>query len=541
MAEQGNDETARQYGRLEPSGDQTVGLRRSVDALRRNRLLILAIVTAMTGTVLVVSLLLPESYRATARIVKQDSISPVAATDVESVRRQLATIQMLVTTRDVLDSAARSLPGHSVDSLEENVSSSVDRDANIINISATDGDAQGAAAMANAVARSFLAKQQRAELEQVAAARASLLEELERLGDDADAQVQVQALQEQLSQLNLREASAGSQLELAQRAEPPSEPSSPRPVRNTILAVFASAFLAVLVALGRDQLVPRVSGPRELSRLTDLPVIASLPYARPFARRLGIVSEAADESYRTLATAMRMNLPGERQHTVLLTSALPGEGKTEVSAALGRTLAQAGERTLLVSGDLRWPTLHEAFGVSPAPGLAEILTALQSDGRKSAQKMIRDLTTRPLVARTSKEGSGREARDGALDSTQPEGGRGELHLLASGRKPADPAELFSSDALGTFFEELDRCEYSYVVVDGPPLLGLVDGQLLAELVGSVLVVCRLDRLTLENVVDLRELLSRLEVNVLGLVVIGARNSIPDYLGSTRSSEQVRAS
>jgi Mrp family chromosome partitioning ATPase len=541
MSDWSKDE-ARQYGPPETAAEQAVGLRRSVDALRRNRLLILAIVTLTTGTVLVLSLLLPDSYRATAKIVKQDSISPFAPTDVESVRRQLATIQRLVTTRPVLIRAARGLPGESVDTLEEKVSSSVDQDANIINISATDDDAQGAATIANAVARSFLARQREAELEQLARARASLLEELERLGGGADIQVQAQAIQEQLSQISVREASAGSQLELAQEAEPASQASSPRPVRNTILALFASAFLAVLVALGRDQLVPRVGGPRELSRLTDLPVLATLPFARPFARRRGAPSEVEHESYGMLATAIRMRLPRDRQHAVLLTSALPGEGKSEVTAGLGRILAKGGERTLLVSGDLRGPILHEVVGVRPAPGVAEILTAFESDGRKQGQKMI-DLATRRLLSRASEKDGRREARrEESRVSPQTADGAGELHVLPSGRKPADPTKLFSSESLGTFLEEIDRRNYSYVLVDGPPLLGHVDGQLLAESIGAVLVVCRLDRLTLENVVDLRDVLSRLEVNALGLVVIGARSGALRYLaGSTKPSAQVRVS
>lgn len=448
----------------------------------------------MTALVLALSLVLPKTYRASARIVLEDATGLLESGDA-SVERRLATLQTLVTTRDVLRRAGRQLEGENADSLEDKVSSSVDPEANIINVSATDDSAEGAAAIANAVATEFLAKRRRAERQRLARARANLIQALNRLRTSPAARVEGAALRERLSELTVSEASLGAELQVAQAARPPSSPSSPKPVRNTAFALFASLFLGALLALARGHLAPRVSGPRELARLVGLPMLAAVPRSR--FRRGRPLSAPEREAYQTLQGAIQLRLHGERQHVVLVTSAFEEEGKTEVTAQLGRGFAQSGEKTLLVSADLRRPTLHELLPVDPEPGLSEILTAASRDSGSSAAEMIATLT-----ARTSLEDNG-------------------LAVLASGKRPANPSQLLASEALDRVFDEIGRTDYRYVFVDGPPLLGLIDGQALAQRVRNVLVVTRLDRVTPENVLDLRELLDRLDVNVLGMVVIGA--------------------
>src|SRR5207237_9850288 len=100
---------------------------------------------------------------------------------------------------------------------------------------------------------------------------------------------------------------------------------------------------------------------------------------------------------------------------------------------------------------------------------------------------------------------------------------GRLAGLGRGERAPRPSRLFAGDgaAAMTIFDELSRHPFDYVIVDGPPLLGVVDAQMVAQLADTVIVVGRLDRLTVENGNDLRELLDRHEINALGLFVIGA--------------------
>jgi polysaccharide biosynthesis transport protein len=153
--------------------------------------------------------------------------------------------------------------------------------------------------------------------------------------------------------------------------------------------------------------------------------------------------------------------------------------------------------TLLVAADLRRPRLHERLGVPQAPGLAEVLNALEHGGDDDAAEVIRASVHEPRA-----------------DS----GGR--LRVLPSGTTSRHPAALLSGEALGALFDALARSRYRLVIIEGPPLVGAVDGQLLARVADAVLVVCRLDRLSPGDATELAEVLARVEAPALGMVVIG---------------------
>lgn len=487
-------------------GDQPVDVARYVGALRRGAWLIALIVVPLTLTVLVVSLALPKTYRATAKIVMTNTAGVFEPGDVETVKRRLATVQSLLVTRDVLDRAARQLPGESADTLEDKVQSSVDRNSNIVNVVGSDDDAEGAASIANAAANAFLSMQRSDEQRRLALARGDLLEALNRARGAPDAAAEVRAIQTRLSELTVSGASAGQELQLAQAARPPASASSPRPLQNTIIAFFAAIFLAILAALARDQLAPRVGGTRELSRLTGLPALAAVPAPRRVAGGAPkiLADEAYDEAYDELRAALEFRLPAGSPHILLVTSALPGEGKSTVTAGLGRALAQAGHRTLLVSANLRRPTLDGLFGLRDAPGLSNLLNAFHQNGEVGADALI-ERAVRPVP-----------------EALGPE----DLHVLPSGSASTSPVRLLSTGALVTFFDQLGRSDYGYVLVDGPPLLDLIDGQLLAQWVDGLLVVSSLDRLTPHAAVELHELLEQVDARALGLVVVGSRGLRP---------------
>lgn len=505
------DDGVGRYTAPELPPDDPVEVGRYLDAFKRSRWLIALIAVGVTAAVFVISLLLPKTYQATSKLVLNPTAASVTSSgDAQSTQRQLATVRVLLTTRESLAAAAKSgLKGETADSLHNKVTATVDPDANVVNIVGTDDTARGAAAIANTVAATFLAREGRQQRQQVNRNRAFLTEKLTVLQaslttlNQNEVGPQIAAIQQQLTDLAVN-ANSGPALELAERAQAPSSPSSPRPVRNALFGLFASLFIAALVVLARAQLRPRVSGSRELGRLLDLPVMVEVPFVRRrFGHSPNTLSAIEYEAYQTLQASLRMQLPPDSQRTVLVTSALHGEGKTEVTAALGLVLAQAGQRTWLVSADMRWPRLHELFDVAQTPGLAEVLAG----GRQGESAVT----------------------VGAREGSRENGGR--LHVLASGQRPPDPAQLLAGGALDGFFDDIKESEYDYVLLDGPPLLGLVDSQVLAQRVDGVIVVCRPDRLTSENAIDMRELLQRLRAPALGLVVIGGRSSPISYFES----------
>ena len=496
-------------------GEDPVEVGRYIEALRRSRWLIVAIVTMITVVALAVSLTLPKSYESTASIVVNSTSNVLGSNEAAAVQRNLATTATLATTAAVLGEAARSFPGETRSSLAKRVSASVEENANIINIKVTYGTADGAARLADAVAQAFLNQHAAIQRSETASALSVLNGQIAalraRAAGEPGVAAQLNALQARAAELEVTSASAGSQLQLSQRPQVPSSASSPRPLRNGVIALFASIFLAVLVALGREQLTPRVTSQRELGHLLALPVLSGIPFVgrRANAR----YAHAEYETYQTLSAAIRLALPPRSEpHIMLVTSATHGEGKTTVAARLGRMLAQAGHRTLIVSGDLRWPKLDEVFGVNGRPGLRELLA----------------------LAPTSEFVPYDEVEKVILPARQGEGvaSRGELDVLPAGRRGDDASELLHTPALQSLVEALRHSTYAYVLIDSPPVLGIADAQMLAQFCDELLLVARLDRLKMSDVIDLREMLDRLDSSPVGLVVIGARPTTSPYYTAT---------
>jgi polysaccharide biosynthesis transport protein len=477
--------------------DEPVDVPRYLAALKRAWPLVVLLIVLMTLTVLVLSLVLPKSYRATTRIVFDDraGVGPLQTTDVESVQRRLATVQVLLTTDEVLGRVAERLPGETAETLKDKVEASVDDDANIIDVSATDADAAGAAAIANAVSRRFVDMEAAAERERYARSREALQTALDGAG-----RVEAQALRAQLNDLNLSEAAGGTRLRIAQIAEPPSEPDSPRPIRNTIFAFFASAFIAVLAALAIDQIAPRLSGVRELSRLARAPVLAALPPRRGLRSR----SRQTEEAFQALQAAA-LQLPGDRK-VLLVTSAFPSDEKTRVSLRLAQSLARAGSRPLLISADFERPRIEERLGISGSPGLAEVVGAIVDGAAQEIEELVAEMVVSPA----------KSAPD--------------LDVLPSGNADGNRPWVYAREPMSLLFASLERSDYRYVVVDGPPLLSVVDGPLLARYADAVIAVCRFDRMTPAAAAELGDVLSQFDSTTVGLVAVGAGKVTPYSVG-----------
>ncbi|HEY5998281.1 MAG TPA: CpsD/CapB family tyrosine-protein kinase [bacterium] len=157
------------------------------------------------------------------------------------------------------------------------------------------------------------------------------------------------------------------------------------------------------------------------------------------------------EEFRSLRTRVATRLEA-RHKIILVTSALPQEGKTTVSSALARSLAQMEWRTVLVDCDLRKPGVHGLFGVDRAPGITDIL-------------------------------EGRAREEDCLDATDSSF----LDLIPAGTPSEGPAELLQADAMPKYLRDL-ASRYEYVVVDSPPLTSITDTHLLAAYADGILFV-----------------------------------------------------
>jgi capsular polysaccharide biosynthesis protein len=477
---------------LEIPPEQPIDVGRYANALRRSKVLIAAIVVAVTAIVLLMSLALPKTYSANATMLFDESPSLTSTTDAE---RQLATIQKLLVTRDVLARSARRLPGETVGSLAGKVTASVDPTANIVTITAEAAKPERAARIANVVAAAFLARERAGELARIHAAETRLKATMTGLKGTPGAKAQIALIRERLSELSLGAATAGSELQLADAAHAPTRADSPRPVRNAAFAFVAALFIAMLIALGRERIAPRIGEPRELERLTGYPILTEIPKTRRHLRDPQAALRERD-SYDSLAAVVAAQLPPRRQHILMLTSPEADKAKARVTAGLSRALAQAGETALVVDADLRRPALEQLFGMEPAPGLSEILAAARQGDTETAGEMIVEPATSASSRRT-----------------------GSLAVLGAGE--AASAALVTPDALGILFAELGRSGFTCIVFNGPPFVGYPESRSWAQHADALIVVSQPHHLHPSDAIELRNQLDLVDTPVLGHVVLDA--------------------
>lgn len=318
----------------------------------------------------------------------------------------------------------------------------------IITVAASDGDANQAARLSGAVARTLLAT----------------VDELSPAGPDGRRLVSATVIDE---------------------ATPPTTPSSPRPVTNLALGALLGLALGVGQALVRRTLDTRITTAQDLEQAAPHPLLASIGRRHTDPRHSDAESAhwATAEAYRRLRTNVGfVALGGERQRSMVITSSVRGEGKTETAVNLARVLAAAGESVLLVDADLRAPQVAQRMGLDGALGLSDVLT-----GR------------------------------GTLEALTIEAAPGRLTVLPAGTVPPNPSELLGSDAMAHLLTTAER-QYDYVLFDAPPLLPVTDSMVLSAQAGGAIVVARsglVRRPQLEAAVDL---LKQGDVTVLGLVL-----------------------
>lgn len=245
------------------------------------------------------------------------------------------------------------------------------------------------------------------------------------------------------------------QATVIQPATAPTSPTSPKPLQNIALGLLVGALLGFGQALLRDRLDTRIRTTADLREVTDDPIIGVIAKHGETPGDAARGYSPTDEAFRTLRTNLGfLGLAGKRRPSLVITSAIAGEGKTETAIRLAEALASAGERVLLVDADLRRPQLADRLGIEGAVGLSHVLS-----GQGSPAELVQ-------VGRVNG-----------------------LQLLPAGQLPPNPAELLSSDAMQRFISEAEA-HYDYVLFDSPPLLPVTDAAALTNLTGGALLVAR---------------------------------------------------
>jgi capsular exopolysaccharide synthesis family protein len=273
-------------------------------------------------------------------------------------------------------------------------------------------------------------------------------------------------------------------------------PVAPRPVRNLALAALLGLIIGAAGAVAREMLDTTVKTGEALHALAGAPVLAGVPFDPDAKTAPGTYvssgHSARAESLRQLRTNLQYVDVDRPVKTVVVTSAVPGEGKSSTACGLAILFAEAGQRVLIIDADLRRPCIAEYLGIEGAAGLTTVLV-----GKASVDDVLQRWGT-------------------------------DLWVLPSGSLPPNPSELLGSQHMADLLDEL-RERFDMVIVDCPPLLPVTDGAVVAARADGALLMARSRRTTIGQVTAAVRALQSVDARLLGCVFnMVAKNGADAY-------------
>lgn len=415
------------------------------------RIVLMASLVVVTMVAAATAMATPQ-FRATAQLFVSasggDTVQDLAQGS-SFTQRQVTTYVDLMTAPAVLEPVISSLAlDTSTAELATGVQASSPAGTVLINVTVTDPDPVRAAELANAISAQFTVT----------------VEELERVQEDGPSPVKATVVR---------------------TADVPSVPGSPNPVRNVALGLVLGLLLGVGLAVMRDLLDTRVTGPQDVARVTDCTVIGAIGFDKTAERTPLIVQTSPHapraEAFRTLRTNLQFINAAEHPRSIVFTSSLPTEGKTTTTANLALTLAASGSSVVVVEGDLRRPRLLDYMGMEGSIGLTTVLI-----GEAELQDVLQPFNDK-------------------------------LTVLGAGAIPPNPSELLGSAAMGTLLRTLEA-QFDYVIVDAPPLLPVTDAAVLSKIADGTIVVVGSKIIKREHLSKALGTLETVGAHVLGIVL-----------------------
>jgi tyrosine-protein kinase len=503
----------------ETAGTDRRRMRRQLLGLRRRLPLIIACVLVVSAAATAYSLLQDKKYTAKAVLLfrnpgfDQSFSGGATFAPTQDATREAATNERLVSLAVVADRAARELGGGATGaSLASKVEIASEGPSDLVAISVTDLKPRQAARTANAFARQYVLFRRDADRDKVNQARVLSERQLQGMTPTELKSERGRLLRQRLDQLETLASLQTGNAELVQPATAPTSPSSPKPLRSGVLAGVFGLLLGLALALLLERLDTRIRDSDDVEELLRRPVLGAIPRSRALSRnRLEAESLSGPdaEAFRMLRASLRYFNVDDEIHSVLITSAEPGDGKSTVALHLAFAAADAGTRTLLIEADLRRPTLARALRVPSAPGLTNVLTG--SSTLRGAMKSVR------IPGRSERATAHR-----ALD------------IVLSGPIPPNPTDLLESERLREIIREAEN-EYELVIIDTPPTSVVSDAIPLVSQTSGVLVVVRGDKTNREGLRQLRDQLTNLDARLLGVVLNSLGRDIESYAYAYTSS------
>jgi tyrosine-protein kinase len=501
----------------QPSSSETFELREYIAVLRSRKWTVLLVTVLLVGLALMLSVRQTPQYRGTSRLLvkglPQDASGAVEPPNLDTEAQIV--ISEPVGQR-VIDELQLSIPPRDlIDGLQVAAVTDI---AEVLELTYSSTDPELARDIPNAFAQEYIKyKQEQAtdvlekgeqaintQIESVERRLSEVTRELEQTDPKTDSALaetleterssltaRLGVLQQRADDFRARLPTDLSGGQLLEAAALPTSPYAPNHIANGARAFVVGLVLGIGLAFLRERLDDRLRGRQDLTASVGLPILASVPrfpLSSKKAREIVLISQprgSASEAYRSLRTQLQF-LSGQHQiKSLLVTSPSEGEGKTVTCVNLAVAFAQAGRRVVLMSSDLRRPTLEEYFGLSNREGLATWL-------------MAEDREPWGLI------------RDPGIDN---------LRVVPTGPVPPNPAELLSSDRL-TRLIGIIEANSDLLIIDSPPVLAVADAAILATHVDATVLVVEAEKTQRSAATLATEELQRVGAGLLGSILNG---------------------
>jgi polysaccharide biosynthesis transport protein len=322
-----------------------------------------------------------------------------------------------------------------------------------------------------------------------------------------------EGLLEKLKEAGVSAGLKSNNFRIVDGARTPTYPVEPNIPRNLMFAAVLGLATGVGLAFLLEGLDNTVRTTEQAQMISGVASLGMIPLGSKSARegpnpkRLVIATskEAVElvtqvrpqsqmaESYRALRTSLLLSNLGAPPKVIMVTSALPQEGKTTTSINTAVVLAQKGVRVLLIDADLRRPSIHKTLGMGPHSGLSNVLTG--------------STTLEQAITRTA-----------VLPN---------LFVIPAGTPPPNPAELLASSNLKEVLDRLKE-QYDHIVIDTPPSLSVTDAVVLSPRADAVVLVIRSGQTTKQALRRSRDILMQVNAKVVGVLLNAVDLSSPDY-------------
>jgi polysaccharide biosynthesis transport protein len=494
--------------------------------LRERKWVIAATVLVTLTAALALSFLATPKYRASSQLLYQrpkldQALFGSPIFDSYNKEREVQTGARLVKLEAVAVGVRKALDSpRDEEELLRMVTVQPEGQTDVVQIAAVSDDPEEAAAVANSFAEEFLRFRRNTDQRAIAEARELVSSQLDSLQPSEASSSHANMLREKHEELRILETMQNGGFEIVQMAGAPVDPFSPRPLRNAGLSLVVGLLLGAGLAFVFEYADKRLKDEQSMEREFGLPALALVPaVGGRWLRRPGKDGQGPSsrvpigfsapgspllEPFRTLRSNLHFLNVDRRLRTILLTSAVPQDGKTVTAINLALSLAVSGERVILIEADLRRPMLHDYLGLTNTVGVSTVLAGA-SDFGDSLQLVRVD----QFVAHGDRAGASatRLSRN--------------LYCLTSGPIPPNPAELVGSDRMRELVAKASEAA-DFVIIDSPPLLAVAEGLTLAQYVDGVVIAALARHTTRDDARRVTRMLERVGANSVGLVIGDAK-------------------